>query len=527
MVRKLILGLLALAVSAGAADIPAGKVPAGNQQLVRQVTSLPPVDERLKQSHPEDAPWLQDLFEGLTVVDHQGNIQPGVAVSWSSNDNRHWIFTLRKNARWSDGSQVTASDFVNSWQQLAAPGTPERYQNYLLQSGVYNAPEVLSGELPGQVLGITAIDDWHLKITLSRPLAYFPVMTAHPAFFPDKPPAGTPEAPVSRQPRQFNGAWQLNSQQPHSVSLVPNPHYHHAEQTILSKVTYIEISNTQELLQRYSRGAVQISAPLKTPPQLTAKLADQLHRSPRLSAQVLVFDRVNGPTSDVRVRKALSWSIDRQAITTDTLQNKAIAGWRMTPSAAGNFTPPLLSAEQHPPQGRISQAKSLLLAAGYGPSRPLNLTFSYRDTGDEPEVAHAIAAMWQKQLNAQVTLKPQSSGQPRFSGADVTTATVHAEFNHPAAFLNQLTTGHPQNISGFSNAAYDSLILRAERESSEPLRNQDYQQAEHLIAEQVPVAPIFQYVTQRLVAPEVQGYSQDNPLGYSNSRELWIEQQTE
>lgn len=77
MVRKLILGLLALAVSAGAADIPAGKVLAGNQQLVRQVTSLPPVDERLKQSHPEDAPWLQDLFEGLTVVDHQGNIQPG------------------------------------------------------------------------------------------------------------------------------------------------------------------------------------------------------------------------------------------------------------------------------------------------------------------------------------------------------------------------------------------------------------------------------------------------------------------
>ena len=130
MVRKLILGLLALAVSAGAADIPAGKVPAGNQQLVRQVTSLPPVDERLKQSHPEDAPWLQDLFEGLTVVDHQGNIQPGVAVSWSSNDNRHWIFTLRNNARWSDGSRVTASDSVNSWQQLAAPGTPERYQNY-------------------------------------------------------------------------------------------------------------------------------------------------------------------------------------------------------------------------------------------------------------------------------------------------------------------------------------------------------------------------------------------------------------
>ena len=532
MGKSLTLSLLTLAVimsgPATAANIPADAVLSDRQELVRQVTSLPLTLDPLKQSHPQQAPWLQDLFEGLTTEDPQGNIVPGVAASWISNDNRHWIFTLRKNARWSDGSPVTAHDFVYGWQQLAAPGTASRYKEYLQQSGVENARQVIRGELPPQMLGITAIDNTHLKITLARPLAYFPVMTADPAFYPHKSPGQSNESSAIGQAQLFNGAWQLSSQhQPHSITLIPNPYYYNAVQTVLTKVTYVKINNTPELSGRYARRELQISAPLKPNQQPREKFANQVISSPRLASWQLVFDGVNGPTSDVRVRKALSWSIDRRAIATRVLQNRATAVWQITPASTGNFAPQLLSAEQHTLQERMTQAKSLLLSAGYGPSRPLTLTVSYRDEGDEPQVIRAIAAMWQKQLHAHITLKPQSAGKLPSSVADVTSTIVHAAFNHPAAFLNPLTTGHPQNISKFSNPQYDSLIQRAERESSEPLRNQDYNQAEHLIAEQVPVAPVFQYATQRLVAPEVRGYADKNPQGYVYSRELWIAQQPE
>ncbi len=531
MVKSLTLSLILVLMMSGlakAADIPAGAVLSDSQELVRQVTFLPLTLDPLQQTQPQQAPWLQDLFEGLTTEDPQGNIVPGVATSWSSNDNRHWIFTLRKNARWSDGSSVTAGDFVYGWQRLAAPDTDSRYKQYLLQSGVNNAKEVIRGELPPQALGITAIDNTHLKITLARPLAYFPVMTVDPAFYPQKSRNQSNESSDSAQIQPFNGAWQLSSQHPpHSITLTPNPYYYNAAQTVLTKVTYVAINNTPELLRRYARGAVQISAPLNLSPQATATFAGQLVSSPRLANWLLVFDRINGPTSDVRVRKALSWSIDRQAIAAGILQHRAIAAWQMTPASVGNFTPQLLSAEQHTLQERMIQAKSLLLSAGYGPSRPLNLTVSYRETGDEPQVIRAIAAMWQKHLHVNITLKPRTPGQPPNSAANVTGATVQAAFNHPAAFLNPLTSGHPENIGMFSNPQYDSLIQRAERESSELLRNQDYNQAEHLIADQVPVAPVFQYATQRLVAPGVQGYAEKNPQGYAYSRELWIEQQPE
>ena len=518
--------LLALAVimsaPVNAVDISEGSRPADSQVMVRQVTSLPSTFDPLKQTQPEDAPWLQDLYEGLTRVDPQGNLIPGVAVSWGSNDNRNWIFTLRKNARWSDGTPVTAADFVYGWQQLANADTASRYKTYLQQSGVKNAQQVIRGELPPQALGITAIDSTHLKITLARPLAYFPVMTAHPAFYPQKHRNQSGHWGDNGQAQLFNGAWMLSGhRQPHSIDLNPNPYYYNAAGTVLTKVTYIEIKSNPELFRRYALGNVHISAPLKLHQPVNEPFKNQIMSSPRLANWLLVFDQVNGPTTDVRVRKALSWSIDRKAIVASVLQNRAIAAWQMTPASTGNFTPQLLSAEQHTVQERITQAKSLLLSAGYGPSRPLSLTFSYRDAGDEPQVVHAIAAMWQKQLHAQIILKPLLPGQRPDPVADVTGATVLAEFNHPAAFLNPLTSGHPQNISEFSNKQYDSLIHRAEQESSDQFRNHDYNQAEHLIAEQVPVAPVFQYVTQRLVAPGLQGYQEKNPQGLYYSRELW------
>ncbi len=511
-----------------AVDIPAGAMLSDRQVMVRQVTSLPSTFDPRKQTQPEEAPWLQDLFEGLTRVDSRGNILPGVAVSWGSNDNRNWIFTLRKNARWSDGTPVTAADFVYGWQRLADADTASRYKTYLQQSGVKNAQQVIRGELPPRALGITAIDNTHLKITLARPLAYFPVMTAHPAFYPQKHRNQIGHWRDNEQTQLFNGAWMLSDySQPHSIDLTPNPYYYNAAGTVLTKVTYIEIKSAPELFRRYALGNVHISAPLKLQQPVQEPFKHQIVSLPRLANWLLVFNQVNGPTTDVRVRKALSWSIDRKAIVASVLQNRAIAAWQMTPASTGNFTPQLLSAEQHTVQERITQAKSLVLSAGYGPSRPLSLTFSYLDAGDEPQVVRAIAAMWQKQLHAHIILKPLSPGPQSEPVSDVSGATLLAEFNHPAAFLNPLTTGHPQNISKFSNKQYDSLIHRAEQESSDQFRNQDYNQAEHLIAEQVPVAPVFQYATQRLVAPGLQRYQEKNPQGLYYNRELWPGQPVE
>lgn len=537
MVKQLCSGVLLLAAIAGgqgqSAELPGGPVLAARQQLVRQLSDVPQTFDPVQATTPAEMQLVRELFEGLTNQDSHGNTVPGVAVSWSSNDNKHWIFTLRKNARWSDGRPVTAADFVANWQRLVDPATQSPNAEYAIQSGLANAAAIIRGELPPPALGVSIIDDSHLKVTLSRPLAYFPVMTSHTSLFPR--PSSVKVNPELRTANHGqltgNGAWQTTSLPGQSqIILTPNPQYYNHQYTRLTKVTYLLADDDADALRRFRQGSLDITAPLTGGPSrnLISGFPAQLVSSSRLGTWYLRFDTVRGPTVDVRVRKALSWSIDRETIAGNVLTHGERPAWHFTPDVTSGFTPPVLSVQQYSFRERVAQAKSLLTSAGYGPARPLVLTLRYRAEGSDKQVMQAIANMWQQQLNAVVTLRPRGSGPLAGdrvrSGAGIISATLQAETNHPAAFLNQLTSTHPENISGFSSPQYDALLQRAEHEPSELHRNEDYKQAEHLLAEQVPVVPVYQSATLRLIAPQVRGYPVNNPQDVSYSREMWIEQ---
>lgn len=537
MVKTFRMTLAAISLSsiitpAIAANPPAGAELAEQQQIVRHIKDEPASLDPLKAVGLPEIQVIRDLFEGLTNQDAQGKIVPGVAQSWSSSDNKTWVFTLRNNARWSNGDPVTAQDFVYSWQRLVDPKNSSAFAWFAGLSGIQNAAAITKGEMTPDKLGVVAQSKNQLKVTLDRPVPWFPALVANVALFP------VPQKIIAQQGDSWtspgklvgNGAYQLSERVVNEkIVLTRNPHYWDDAHSVLTKVTFVPINEESSATKRYRSNDIDIteSFPKNMYALLKKTLPGEVYTPDQLGTYYYAFNTQKGPTADVRVRKALSWSIDRKVIAEKVLGTGEKPAWHFTPDVTAGFKPLPTFMQQHDQNSLNAQAKSLLAAAGYGPGKPLKLKLLYNTSESHQKIAIAVASMWKKNLGVDVTLENQEWKtyiDSRNSGNfDVIRASWVGDYNEPSTFLNLLTSGNSSNIARFNNADYDAVIAKASRETSDQVRNSDYNRAEQILAEQAPIAPIYQYTNGRLIKPWVKGYPITNPEDVAYSRELWIE----
>ncbi len=515
-----------------AANIPPGAQLASSQEIVRHIKDEPASLDPMKAVGLPEIQVMRDLFEGLTNQDAHGKIVPGVAQSWSSNDNKTWIFTLRKEARWSNGEPVTAQDFVYSWQRLVEPKNSSPFAWFAALSGIENAEAITKGQMSADKLGVTATDATHLKVTLSRPVPWFPSMVANAAMYPVSQKVLEKEGDSWTSPGKLvgNGAYQLQERVVNEkIVLVRNSHYWDDKESVLTKVTFLPINEESSATKRYRANDIDIteSFPKNMYALLKKELPGQVYTPDQLGTYYYAFNTEKGPTADVRVRKALSWSIDRRIIAEKVLGTGEKPAWHFTPDVTAGFTPQQSYLQQHSQQELNAQAKALLTAAGYGPGKPLHLTLLYNTSESHQKIAIAVASMWKKNLGVDVTLQNQEWKtyiDSRNSGSfDVIRASWVGDYNEPSTFLSLLTSTHSGNIARFHSGDYDAVLTKASRETSVAARNADYNKAEQIIADQAPIAPIYQYTNGRLIKPWVKGYPITNPEDVAYSRELWIE----
>lgn len=524
---------LALCISSAvhAAEVPPGTSLAASQEIVRHIKDEPASLDPVKAVGLPEIPVIRDLFEGLTNQDASGKMIPGVATDWQSNDNKTWIFTLRKDARWSNGDPVTADDFVYSWQRLVDPKNTSTFAWFAELAGIKNAGAIVKGTLTPDMLGVTAIDATHLKVTLDKPVPWFVSLTANFSLFP------VPKKVIEQYGDQWtrpgnlvgNGAYQLQSRVVNEkLVLVRNPHYWDNAHTVLNKVTFVPISEESSATKRYRAGDIDIteSFPKELYGLLKKQLPGEVYTPDQLGTYYYAFNTQKGPTADVRVRQALSWSIDRNIIAEKVLGTGEKPAWHFTPDVTAGFTPKASFIQQHSQADLNAQAKSLLASAGYGPSKPLDLTLLYNSSETHQKIAIAVASMWKKNLGVNVKLQNQEWKtyiDSRNSGNfDIIRASWVGDYNEPSTFLSLLTSAHSGNIARFRSPEYDALIAKASRESSATARNDDYNRAEQMIAEQAPIAPIYQYTNGRLIKPYVKGYPITNPEDVAYSRTMYI-----
>lgn len=526
----LALGLLCTTATVFAAQVPPGTVLAEKQELVRNNGSEPASLDPHKVESDVEFNIISDLFEGLVSVSPAGEIQPRLAEKWENKENTVWTFHLRPGITWSDGTAITAQDIVWSWQRLVSPLTASPYSSYPGNMHIVNAKEIAEGKKAPETLGVKAVDDATLEVTLTQPNAAFLAMLAHPSLVPiDKVLVNRfgeqwtkPEHIVTSGPYKLS-AWVVNER----IVAERNPRYWDNQHTVINKVTWLPIHSEAADVNRYKAGEIDIvyTVPINQFAQLKKTMGDQLNVSPQLATYYYEFNTTRPPFNDPRVRLALNMALDKDIIAEKVLGQGQRPAWLISQPDIGGVKLQNPEYASWPREKRIAEAKKLLSEAGYSDSHPLVFNLLYNTSESHQRVAIAASSMWKKNLGVEAKLQNQEwktmLDTMHTHNFDAVRYAWIADYDDAATFLNNFRTGDSENTSQYSNPAYDEALKNAAKASDGVTRGKYYQQAEDLLTKDVPAVPVYHYVRTHLVKPWVGGFTPDK-LGYYFTKDMYI-----
>ena len=474
--------------------------------------------------------FVRDLFEGLMNQDADGNLIPGVATGYTTSDDKKvYTFTLRDNARWSDGNPVTAHDFVYAWRRLADPATASPYSWFADIMALENVGAVMSGESPPEALGIRALDNHTLEVRLTASLPYFAAMTTHASTFPSPQWTVRTFGDAWTKPGNIvgNGAYVLTEHIPNETATRErNTMYWNNDATIIDKVVTLVINDENTDFTRWEAGETDKGAvPSGQYPRLKAEYPDEAISFPRLCTYYMTFNlSPSGPEAfkDVRVRQALSYALDRSVVTDKILQGGQIQAFTFTPGATAGFEVPAVAFGQMSQDQRNINAKLLMAAAGYGPDNPLKFEYMYNTSEGHKKIAIAAQQMWKETLGAEATLANQewktflkTRGGQNF---DVARGGWCGDYNEASTFLDLMTTPSGYNDGKFSNAEVDELMTSA-RTMSDATSN--YTRVEEIMANEMPIIPVYHYTGVFMLRNNLKGWPFNNVEQNVYSRDLY------
>jgi oligopeptide transport system substrate-binding protein len=517
---------------ATAAVVPAGVQLAEKQTLVRNNGSeVQSLDPHKIEGVPESN-INRDLFEGLLISDVDGKPSPGVAEKWENKDFKVWTFHLRKDAKWSDGTPVTAQDFVYSWQRLANPNTASPYASYLQYGHIVNIDDIIAGKKPITDLGVKALDDHTFEVTLSESVPYFYKLLVHSSVSP------VPRAAVEKfgekwtQPANIvtNGAYKLKDWVVNErIVLERNTNYWDNAKTVINQVTYLPISSEVTDVNRYRSGEIDMTynnMPIELFQKLKKEIPNEVHVDPYLCTYYYEINNQKAPFNDVRVRTALKLALDRDIIVNKVKNQGDLPAYSFTPpytDGAKLVEPEWFKWSQ---EKRNEEAKKLLAEAGYTAEKPLTFDLLYNTSDLHKKLAIAAASIWKKNLGANVKLENQEWKtflDTRHQGNyDVSRAGWCADYNEPTSFLNMVLSDSSNNTVHYKSPAFDKLIADTLKVTDEAQRSELYSKAEQQLDKDSAIVPVYYYVNARLVKPWVGGYSGKDPMDNIHVKDLYI-----
>lgn len=537
--RRLLHGALLLAWACGASAVSspavaqvvgasAARVPAGaRHELRRSATGEPSTLDPQLWTYGQDGNLAQDLFQGLTTLDAAARPVPGQAESWSvSPDGLRYTFRLRRGLRWSDGVPIDSGDFLWSFRRLfdARTAAPSAALLYMIRG----AREVAGGRAAPATLGVAAPDPRTVVIELEHPAPNLLDLLVHRAF-------PVPRHVVERWGREWtragrlvsNGAFVLGEWRPGShVRLDRNPMFVEAASVRLDSVFHVLAEDPAAALRRFRAGEldVVVTLPSEQIGTLRREFAAQLHLVRQIGLEYLAFNTRRPPFDDERVRRALSMAVEREVLASRILQGGEPAAYCLVPPGVEGY-PQGARADfaAWPAARRQQEARRLLEAAGFGPERPLTLRLRHPGSETHRRVALAIAAMWQP-LGVRTTLvtADMKTHQQAIAEGDfeVARASWYAEDRDPASFLALLDSrAGPLNLSRNADPPYDALLDRAMASNDPAARAAAFSAAEARAMARQPIAPLYVYVSRRLIGSRVRGWV-DNPRGVHLNRYL-------
>jgi oligopeptide transport system substrate-binding protein len=464
---------------------------------------------------PDEFFITRALLEGLTTPNFQeGPPLPGVAESWSSSpDGRHWTFTLRPDAAWSNGERVTARDFLFSFQRALTPAlAAPKAQLFFL---VKNAARFYRGEITDFAqVGFSAPDDHTLAIELEEPATYLPALAASGAWLPVHRATLEKFGGVAARdgdwtrPGKFvgNGPFLLTEwKKDQHLSAIPNPHYHSASRVRVGALRFqiYDSGDTEERAFRAGQVDVTLAVPFSKAPNYSHPI---LRRQPLHETRFFALNAARPPLDDVRVRQALSLALNRRALVANVLRGGQQPAFSFVPAGLGGYTgEPRLRED-------AAEARRLLAEAGFpgGKNFP-RLELSAWSVN--PVTLEAIQQMWRRELGIETAIV-QREGKVHMAAVlagDFAIAFLPAipDFDDASALFGDWLTGAAGNFGRWSNARFDQLVREAGRTLDTERRNALYRAAEEILLAELPLVPLYFNSQDYLISPRVRGWRQD------------------
>ena len=480
-----------------------------------------------KNTSVDGATYITHVFEGLMKLDKDGKIVSGAAKSYEvSEDGLVYTFKIRDDAKWSDGTDLTADSFVYSWRRLVDPLTASDY-NYMIDM-VKNANEIMDSKMDKSELGIKALDPKTLEVTLSVATPYFLEITAFPATYPLR------EDIVEANPDTWyqdannyngNGSYVLTEWKHQSMIVMKqNENYYDVANLGPDTINFHLMEDDNTILASFENGEILFGDSL--PSEEIDRMTDNgLYIEGQLGTYFFALNTEDEALKDVNVRKALSLAIDRNYLV------ESVAKGGQQP--ADTFVPTGLSdvdieTEFHEVSNKwysvakedyetnVAQAKELLKEAGFENGAGFPTIELMINPGHE-SIAEAVIYMWQQELGINATISQQDWAvfvETRNSGEyQVARHGWLGDYNDPISFLDMWVTGGGNNDVNFSNEEYDKLIEKVKASSDREERITLMHQAEDILAEEMPIIPLYFYTDLYLKSDSLEGFY-TSPLGF-------------
>ncbi|WP_086428955.1 peptide ABC transporter substrate-binding protein [Staphylococcus cornubiensis] len=477
------------------------------------------------------------VYEGLYTLDGNDNAQPGVAKGQPkiSDDGKTWTIELRKNAKWSNGDPVTAHDFVFAWRRVLDPDTASEYA-YIMYD-LKNAEQINMGKKKTSELGVKALDDYTLQFELEKPIPYYKEMLAFGTFLPQNEKVvkkfgdrygTTAEKAVYNGPFKVK-QWAVEDK----ILLVKNDKYWDKDVVKLDKINYKVLKDGQAGASLYDTESVDDTT-------ISSEQVDKYKDSPALKKRLLAstfYLKLNqGKVPALKnkdMRLALAQAINKDEYVDSVLNNGSQPTDGFTAKATAkdpngkDYSDQINSPLKYNPDEAKAHFEKAKKALG---QKEFTFTVNTEDTPGSKISAEFIKAQIEKNLPG-VTIKiqqlpfKQRIAREQSENYDISISGWGPDYPDAMTFLNIMTTGNASNNTGWSNKEYDQKI----KDANGPLlndvkkRNQTLVDAEMILLNEAPIAPIYQKGEAHLTNPQVKNLQYHNIGGDTSLKYVYID----
>jgi oligopeptide transport system substrate-binding protein len=512
----------------GSKTTPATSAATG-KQLVAELGPNPETIDPALNSSVDGANMILFAFDCLLNIDKDNNVIAGCAETWeNSDDGLTWTFHLRKDLKWSDGSALTAKDFVYSWQRVADPATAAPYAETVLGM-VEGYADVASGTKTPDTLGVSAPDDQTFVVKLSAPCPYFDKLAAFATLSPVN------QATIEKngdswatQPATYicNGPFYISEWVPSSyIIFTKNPYYRDADSIKLGSIKLLLMEDANAAYAAYTTGEAMMikDVPTANVPSLQGK--SDFHVDPDMGTYYISLNDAKEPFTNAKVRQALSLAIDRDYVANTLMQGVYTPAYNFIGTGItdwdgsafmdnANGGQPYISKDFN---ANLEKAKQLMSEAGYPDGKGFpTITYSTNDAGYHKVVAQYLQQAWAKLgITMDISVVEWASFTPQRRAGDYEIARNGwlFDYNDPSNMLTLLYSSNGNNDGKYNNPKYDAIIDQSATENDPQTRFGLLHQAEDMLMADAACIPIAYYNDFYLCSTNVTGYWH-SPYGF-------------